>query len=307
VELRETCALAATDRLYAAFSSPCRSDRIAVQTLERLTRETRSTDDITMLAVQRTERLTPLHLDTDLTPDNTGAVRDAVANWFRPGQIDRRSLEHLELIITEICENSIEHAYHGVGGPITLTANLDDVGTVELTISDRGMWRPPAPPANERGRGLAVVQQLCARLHIDRDTDGTRIRLQYRAWKRSTSTVPRSPAARTELFDVFHEHRNGSATLTIRGPVDATAIAELDGQLGLCTTPGSPDLVIDLNDVTLLTSSAIRSLRIATQRAAQAGIDVTLACQPGTTAQQVLAIAGVAVRAALADDSPTAI
>ena len=290
VELRRTAESAYADRLYQGFSLPAAVDRVATQTLERLTRETGSRDDITLLAVRRTAAPDVLELELDLGRADIGAQRDAVVGWFRPGQVDPAASDRLGLVVTELCENV---AYLGASGGVTISVTLDSTGMLELTVTDEGTWRPPPQPNDGRGLGLALVQDIAAHVDVDGTPTGTTVRVRFAPWKASHSTAPRPPVPDSTVFDVVHHERNGRSVLSLGGPVDTASLDELDGQLRLSTKPGSPDLVVGLDDVTLLTSAAIHALGAAVDRAATGGVDVSLVCRPGTVAQQVLAIAGL--------------
>lgn len=81
--------------------------------------------------------------------------------------------------------------------------------------------------------------------------------------------------------------------LHVSGPVDNDALDELTAQLELSTTPGAPDLTIDLNHVTVLSSAAIHRIRASLDTARAAGVAVSLACRPGTLAHHVLTLAAL--------------
>lgn len=292
VQLSEVAAAAAADRWVPALSGAA-VDRVAGQTPERLTRETGSTDDITLLAVQRTARLAPLHLDLHLTRAEMAVVRASVQAWFRDSQVDRIALEQIDHVVTELCANAVEHAYRGAGGPVTLDASLDDGGTLTLTVGDRGRWLERSRPRGGRGLGLTVVQQLATRSRVERSDRGTTVTVELRPWKRPHGARPRTAAPPGHLSDVYVEEREDRSILTACGAIGAHAAGELDAELRLSTGPGSPPLTIDLTAVTVLSSAAVHAIREALDRAAGSGVDTQVRCPPGSVAHQALSHVGI--------------
>ena len=70
---------------------------------------------------------------------------------------------------------SIEHAYPAGSGDFTLDA-IRRNGDVEITVSDRGSWRPPR--GHDRGRGLELIRALVDDAEIVPGSDGTTVRLR---------------------------------------------------------------------------------------------------------------------------------
>lgn len=293
VELRQYATDAVADRLMPAFSRARAVDRATTQTLERATRYTGSNDDITLLAIQRCPRLNPLHVELRTDMPYGTRLRAAVRNWFRPDQADHHALAHIDEIVAELCDNAAQHAYGSDGGPITVDVILRDDGVAVASVTDRGRWRPPPQPNTGRGLGFAIVQHLSLRTTVDTDESGTTVTTEFRPWKQSHSSTSSPPTQPNELFDVYIEQRPEQTILTVRGPLDANGLTEFDSQLALCTAPGTPDLTIDLDQVTLLSSAAIHTIRQALQRADTAGIGVRINCAPGTIAHQVLTLAAI--------------
>ena len=73
--------------------------------------------------------------------------------------------------------------------------------------------------------------------------------------------------------------------------------------MALCITPGRPDLLVDLDQVTVLSSAAIHVLRRGLERAHEAGVRARVFCRPGSVAHHVLSLAGIPVGAASSYDA----
>ncbi|GLY19035.1 hypothetical protein Kisp01_60490 [Kineosporia sp. NBRC 101677] len=294
VELRQIAEAALRDELFPVFSLPAAVDRSTTQVLERLTRETGASDDITLLALQRAPALTDLSLETKST--GAGGVRQALRACFRPDQVDGAALAELDQIVTELCENAAEHAYDGAGGPVGVDAGVDQRGMLVLQVTDQGSWRPRTQVDDGRGIGLALIQQLSESVSIEYDRgpdDGTQVRVEYRPWKQSNHADPRRPVEHALVADVFLEPQADQNVLRVSGPIDAATTGELEAQLALCITPGSPTLVLDLQKATMLSSTAVRTVRRSLDRAGSAGVHMRVSARPGSVAHQILALVAI--------------
>lgn len=293
VALREIATAAVADTLIpAAFTLPSAVDRATIQTLERLTRETGVEDDITLLAIQPAAPLKPFTIDVQALRAEIPTVRTALRNWFRPGQVDPSMLDKLDQITTELCENSIDHAYPDQVGPLTVAATLDPAGLVTITVTDQGRWRPPPRLHEGRGLGLALTQQFADQLTVDGKDTGTTVTVTTRLWKQAHGRLPSPPQPRDGLFDAFVYEHPDHTTLTVYGPADTNAVEDLTAHLALGTTPGSQPFTIDLEQTTVLTSAVIHIIQRAVRRAAYAGVPTRIVCRPGSVAHQVLSLAG---------------
>src|SRR5205085_8480179 len=92
----------------------------------------------------------------------------------------------LELAVGELVTNSVEHGYAEPDGlsRITLSAQLEDDGVVEVNVADDGRWvgdRPePAEGGGPRGRGLAMARSFADEFSLEHDDSGTRARVRLR-------------------------------------------------------------------------------------------------------------------------------
>jgi anti-sigma regulatory factor (Ser/Thr protein kinase) len=88
-------------------------------------------------------------------------------------QLVRAALEHsprvrdIELIISELVTNAINHTPSGEAGSLVTLRIRAKTGWARIEISDLGStsWSTPTPRdiANERGRGLVIVNSLADR------------------------------------------------------------------------------------------------------------------------------------------------
>ena len=126
----------------------------------------------------------------DGDPHGVRAILDDVAGVLVAHDAADRSL-NCQIVLAEVLNNIIEHAYRGRGGPITLDLTcgggrvafaVADQGDPLPGIADLGRRFPPlcsdAPMTwPEGGFGWALVRELARNIRYDR-TDGTN-RLQF--------------------------------------------------------------------------------------------------------------------------------
>jgi anti-sigma regulatory factor (Ser/Thr protein kinase) len=111
-------------------------------------------------------------------PGDVAATRRTVAQWARSCGLPEDRVEVLELAASELATNSIRHG----GGAGTVAMWLDESAAV-LEFSDTGTLTDPltgrlAPAsAQEGGRGLYLVNQLCDLVQLRSSDHGTTVRV----------------------------------------------------------------------------------------------------------------------------------
>lgn len=78
----------------------------------------------------------------------------------------------------------IEHAYGAKEGPLEISLDVSD-GTAEVTVRDRGSWRPSS--GLHGGHGLPLTQELMESVELTGGPDGTVVRMRRRVSSGSDS------------------------------------------------------------------------------------------------------------------------
>lgn len=78
---------------------------------------------------------------------------------------------------------------------------------------------------------------------------------------------------------------------TVLVPRRALPVERKAATLSLATSPASFELVIDLNEVAVLSSAAIHRIREGLEHAREVGLAAQVLCRPVTVARQLLALA----------------
>ena len=120
-------------------------------------------------------------LRTDLV-DWVRATAEASGETGEPALTER--LEDVATAFYEALTNVVDHAYPGGTGPVDVTARLAVAGPpgrpwLEIAVSDRGGWRPPPADPGHRGRGLLLLSGLTDGHDLQREREGTRVRLWW--------------------------------------------------------------------------------------------------------------------------------
>lgn len=120
-------------------------------------------------------------------------VRAAVAQslaMLRP-HLSAATIDRLEIVLSEVLNNVVEHAYGGAGGPIELWLGHHD-DSAEVSVTDRGRpmpggrlpmpalrpGRPAAAPPAEGGFGWGLISALATDLHYVRAGETNRLTLR---------------------------------------------------------------------------------------------------------------------------------
>jgi integral membrane sensor domain MASE1/anti-sigma regulatory factor (Ser/Thr protein kinase) len=160
-------------------------DRLCDDLLSRLVRRERAADDVALLAMRAVPLSSgPLELRLPAEPRNLVQVRTALRRWLRESEITADDENDILVASGEACANVVQHAY-GVGsGEMEVRAALLN-GSVQLTVRDRGQWRPAADRGG--GWGLQLIDGLMDSVEVDHGAGGTEVRMCYRIGKGATS------------------------------------------------------------------------------------------------------------------------
>jgi anti-sigma regulatory factor (Ser/Thr protein kinase)/ABC-type transporter Mla MlaB component len=263
------------------------ADRVCRETLKAMTRRSGYADDIALLVAELTPLPKPLHLELLADSYALPRVLDALATWLEAMHV--RELDHIVVqhAVDELVTNVVDHAYATSDHPggLTVDAELLSSGEAEICFADSGAWVPPHGDRG-RGHGLGMVRGMVDRLLVRGSEHGTVVVVQHRlsrpAWMLTGSTRGRRLRDPLESFTLAAD----ATGLHLAGSLDRTGLDDLLGALD--DVPEQGRVVVDLEGVTRLPSSAVQALHTASRKAADRGQDLVLYAPAGTTAQQVL-------------------
>ncbi|WP_345262471.1 SpoIIE family protein phosphatase [Nocardioides nanhaiensis] len=243
------------------------------------------TDDVVVLLVQRTSPAVPLELDLPAEPEALEVVRDALGTWLAPLGISRIDHTVLQHSVGELVANVVEHAYAGLPperrGDVVVRASHLRQGVLEVSVSDRGTWRPPVSGSG-RGRGLAMVRGFCDELEVAHGPAGTEVCLRHQPHGSAELLLGEASggAARTDPLHLD----DSDGELAVGGVVDTSGADLLRHRLAKRSAGGLHPLLVDLSAVSLLASAGVQAL----VDALQVDQGLRLLAPLGSPAQRVL-------------------
>jgi anti-sigma regulatory factor (Ser/Thr protein kinase)/putative methionine-R-sulfoxide reductase with GAF domain len=132
-------------------------------------------DDVAVIAVQHVPVPAALELELPADPVMLSRMRQELTRWLGAHEIERDARAEITIAVSEACTNAVEHAYGPRRGRFRVRA--ERVGdSVEVTVTDRGRWRPPR--GSGRGRGLKIMEAAMDALTLSTDADGTELKMR---------------------------------------------------------------------------------------------------------------------------------
>jgi PAS domain S-box-containing protein len=146
-------------------------------------------DDVALLAL-RPVRLAsePLLLRLPAEPYVLASLRQTLRRWLKEIEATPQVANDILIACGEACANVIQHAYGAKEGLLEVDLVLLD-GTVEVTIRDRGTWRPIS--GRDGGHGERLMRGLMDSVDVNSGPGGTIVQM-----KRRLQTGPRGERAR---------------------------------------------------------------------------------------------------------------
>ncbi|URN06123.1 SpoIIE family protein phosphatase [Actinomadura madurae] len=277
-------------------------DRLTTQTLELLVRVSGHSDDIALLAAQRTLPPSPLLLEMPAGTEAVPAVRKALDDWLHDLGTRAEDVILLRHAVGELVGNVVEHAYASPPGTVRVRAECTGRGSVEVEVADDGRWREHVPDLEvERGRGLAMATDFVGHLRIETEPSGTtatvlhRLTRPVRLLSAGEITPPAAPPPDVpELLLIFEQPSEEAAPrIRVDGPVDAATAGQLREELQMRTRGGTAALTVDLTGVTHLGSAGVAVLHEARAHTDALGRPLLLYAPAGSPAQHVMSQAAL--------------
>jgi len=192
---------------------------------------------------------------------NLETIADFVIKAAQEANLDEKDIFAIQMAVDEACTNIIEHAYADAPGDICLTCQVKP-GECVCTIRDRGRPFQPenVPPPDltsdleERsvgGLGLYFMRELMDEVHFSFDPEeGNQVVMIKRASQYNQAEMDRTPSV-----------------VTAHGRIDAAAAPDLESQLNALLAQGGVHIVVDMADVSYISSSGLKVLLAALRQA----------------------------------------
>jgi len=134
-------------------------------------------DDIAIIVYRRP--YPPLLIHRVVNAEELGDLRHQVAVWLGGAGVPEERVADIVLAVNEAAENSIEHGYRGrEPGKIRLKGE-NDGARIQITIADKGSWKPAPADPGVRGRGLLLIRAVSDWLEMDCTRKGTTVDMSF--------------------------------------------------------------------------------------------------------------------------------
>jgi len=195
------------------------------------------------------------------------AISEFVVEQARTAGLDEHAVWEVQLAVDEAATNIIQHSYAGIGGPLTLTTDYN-AGEFQIMLVDQGKrFNPddvPEPdlvsPLEERrtgGLGLYLMRKLMDRVEFSFE-DG-----------------------QNKLCMVKRVQQADYRVVSLSGRIDAGAAPEVNRLVRQAMAEGGHYIIVELRDVTFLSSSGLRTLLLLARELRRESGDLVLcALQP---------------------------
>jgi serine phosphatase RsbU (regulator of sigma subunit)/anti-sigma regulatory factor (Ser/Thr protein kinase) len=167
------------ERLRRAMAeAPREVEAMCESVLGTLFADNAPTDDVALLALGA-ESVLGDQLDLTLPAELTqlAPLRRTIDRWLTEAQATPEEIFELTVATCEAATNAIEHAY----GPEQATFDVRAAvhgREVEISVHDRGRWRPRRTA--DRGRGLDVIKAFTHAASVESTDTGTTVRMSRR-------------------------------------------------------------------------------------------------------------------------------
>jgi anti-anti-sigma factor len=255
------------DRLACALASHARTpvDQLLPAVLDDALDGTGPRDDVA--AVMARLRPPALVGARPAVPVQLTAVRHEVGAWAGLAMLPVELVDDLQLALGEALANSVEHAYPGPAGEMRYRLELRADGGLDVTAADDGIWRPTPDDPGYRGHGLRSIRALTENLRVEHTAGGTTLRFTVPA-ARGVEPVPQQVATPPPTAARLRIDRDGTGLrVRLSGELDLATVPGIRTALLAAVTGSTGPVEIDAVEVTYLSSAGIALILDARQAA----------------------------------------
>ncbi len=121
-----------------------------------------------------------LNLRLNSRPDTAGLVRAVIGGLAAPFALRTELVNDLKTVVSEACNNAVDHAYRGENGTIAVRLDVQ-LEEIEITVRDWGGGFQQVAPAGDHLRvGLPLINALADRTEfLTAPGSGTEVRMGF--------------------------------------------------------------------------------------------------------------------------------
>jgi anti-sigma regulatory factor (Ser/Thr protein kinase)/putative methionine-R-sulfoxide reductase with GAF domain len=187
VERRGIALTETIEQLASAISGATSAERACRLAVDAMVPPEGLADDVAIVALQSTKIPAILRLDLPADPSVLSGTRRILRRWLHERGGEEPVLSEVALAANEACANAIEHAYPPGPASFQLEAWVEGAdgtnpGTVVISVTDTGQWRPPR--GENRGRGLTIMESAMDDVELHPSPEGTQVIMRRRIARR---------------------------------------------------------------------------------------------------------------------------
>jgi anti-anti-sigma factor len=249
-------------------------------------------DDVAVLvAHRRADALEPLRVELPAVPPSLPVVRRRLSAWLTGLGMGEQDRVGVMVAVGEACANAAEHAYRGQeSGPMRVRAEVDVDGVLTVSVGDDGAWRPPDRDPGDRGRGLLIMRQLVDAVSLQED-HGTTVTLSVRLRRRPDADAEGAPADSGAVVAV--DRTAERPVVRVSGAIDEHTAETVRIRLLEASHGGTTPVELDLADVVLFSSSAVRVVLAVARIGRDEGWRLVVRAPEGGVTRHILEISGL--------------
>jgi anti-anti-sigma factor len=238
----------------------------------------------------------PMRRRRPADPAELAGVRTEVGVWAGQCGLPEDMCQDLQFALGEALANSMEHAYRDTEpGSVEFELARTADGSVAVTVTDLGRWRPPPDDPGHRGRGLSMIGVLADDVDVRHDTAGTTVRFRLPPAPTGEDLPPGQPPAPMPRSDRPTPAAATADQVVLPGHVDLTNVHTLRAELLDAVRPGDDPtpLTLDLRSTTYLASAGVALIIDVVERGETLGRTVAIRVRPGSAVARTLTLSGL--------------
>jgi anti-sigma regulatory factor (Ser/Thr protein kinase) len=128
-----------------------------------------------------TDQNNRLAISVPSTPEAIAEIRNAVCQFAQSRGFHDEKVEAIKLALSEAVTNAVLHGYSDHPGQITVVAELEDRGGLQVVIADKGRGMLPHRDSDGLGLGVPIMSTLADHVDITSPTDqgGTEVHMHF--------------------------------------------------------------------------------------------------------------------------------
>jgi anti-anti-sigma factor len=226
--------------------------------------------------------------------DSIPVITQFVGEAAQAAYLDDDAVFHCQMAVDEACTNIVEHAYNGEDKGDIEIACFVEPGSCEIQIVDHGRpFDPDSVPAPKIGVNLDQVQPGGIGLHLMRQLMDE-VRFEFSAQGNKLTMIKRSSKVLGGPVPApvpVYETDDNIWVVTPKGRLDSLAAPQLEETLQELVKQGRHWIVVDMGQISYISSRGLKVLVSAWRQARDAGGSLVL-CGLSERLQEVFETVG---------------